>query len=121
MEDTASWMDEFMEMEYTLTTFEFLLLLQVATGSQSLGALEPVWPWLKETIPVPAIPFVIPEISLLEMASQHKLVRLGLVEIPTYQSPISSELTLTEKGHQAVKYWLGALEEMGFSHPSLSS
>lgn len=115
-----AWVDEFMEIEAVLTIFQLLLLMKVATGKQDMGALEPVWPWLakeNEKIPLWQAPFVLDQGALLELAQARELVDRGYLLIPAEKT----DFVLTEKGVEAVNWWVGTLENIGFRHETLAA
>lgn len=113
-EDRAS---EFIAMETKLTVFELLLLFKIATNDQGLSLFEPIWT-IAETLPITSAPFL-PEESLRQMALQQRLVRLGLAEMYLHETE-GHRLRLTPKGMEAVHWWVGTLEDMGFSHEVLA-
>lgn len=116
-----AWQDEFMAFERTFSIYQFLLLMKVAAGEQGMGALEPVWPWLDDadSLPLWQAPFVVPRGSLLEMAQARELIERGYLEIPQDQE--ATDFVLTDKGQEAVNWWVGTLEDIGFRHKTLAA
>lgn len=109
--------DELMELETELTIFELLVLFMAAVAPEGACPWEPIPNYTGEEIPLHQAPFL-SEKALLELARQQRLLRLGLV---TLYSGDPVGLRATEKGMEAVKWWVGALEDLGFTHESLRS
>lgn len=111
---------EFIDLETTLTVFELLLLLKVAVNDQGLGPLEPIWTQLDgERPPITDVPLLSVE-TLLSLAQQQRLIRLGLLEMYMHETE-GVLFRLTPKGQEAVNWWAGCLEDMGFRHAVLAA
>lgn len=109
--------DELMALETELTIFELLVLFMAAVALEGACPWEPMPNYTGEEIPLHQAPFL-SEKALLELARQQRLLRLGLVTLYSGE-PVG--LRATEKGMEAVKWWVGALEDLGFTHESLRS
>lgn len=108
------------EMESELTVFELLLLMRAATGRElEMGPFEPIWPCLcgDQGMTIEQAPFL-PERALRELTLQQRLVRLGLL---TIQAGEEDGVKLTPKGTEAVNWFLGSLEDLGFQHDTLTA
>lgn len=111
------WEGEFLAMESQLTVFELFVLLQVATGGQGLGPLEPMWPYLDQ--PMCEAPFAMASSALWELAQQRRLQEIGLLAL--YRDADGApQFALTDKGQAAVEHWLEALQDLGFQHETLA-
>lgn len=109
--------DELMALETELTIFELLVLFMAAVAPEGACPWEPISNYADENYPLDQALFL-GEKTLLELALQQRLLRLGLVTLYSGE-PIG--LRVTEKGMRAVTQWVGALEELGFKHESLPS
>lgn len=118
--DADKMTDEFMALESVLTVFELLLLLRVATDATvEMGPLEPIWNLvgMEPRAPIEAAPFLA-EKTLRELSLQQRLVGLGML---TLHSGEDSGIRLTPKGHEAVNWFVGTLEDLGFRHEVLAA
>lgn len=114
--DADTMINEFISLESELTIFELRLLLRLATGLENeMGPHEPIWPHTGMTLET--APFLA-EYVLLEMARQQRLVRLGLI---TLHPGENDAMRLTPRGLEAVNWWVGALEDLGFKHEVLAA
>jgi hypothetical protein len=112
------WVKEFIELEPVLTVFELLTLISIETDNSDFGVLEPVWTILgEENIPAWKAMLVFSESTLLQLSQQRRLIRLGLVQL-CVDSKQELSFNLTEKGAEAVAWWTGGLEDMGFRRTS---
>lgn len=112
--------DQFIALESVLTIFELLLLLRVATDrTVEMGPFEPIWNLVgaEPMTPIEAAPFL-SEKTLRELALQQRLVSMGLL---TLHPGEGSGIRLTPKGHEAVNWFVGTLEDMGFQHEVLAA
>lgn len=109
--------DELMALETELTIFELLVLLMAAVAPEGACPWEPITNYADENYPLDQAPFL-GEKALLALARQQRLLSLGLVTLHS-EEPVG--LRATGKGMEAVKWWVGALEELGFTHESLRS
>ena len=113
----AYW-ETLINLETELSVFELMLLFKVATGNQDMGPLEPVWNHISDGTLLYQAPSL-SENSLRQMECQARLMRLGLLSL--YQEEHGTYFALTTKGHEAVDWWLGELEGMGFQHDTLKA
>lgn len=110
--------DELMALEAELTIYELLVLFKVATGLDiAMGPWEPIWSLASEESSLCAAPFL-SESALLELARQQRMVRLGLIMLCPGEG---CGIRLRPKGWEAVKWWGGALKDLGFVHRELEA
>lgn len=118
--DADKMADEFVALESVLTVFELLLLLRVATDATvEMGPFEPIWSLVGEDprIPIESAPFL-PEKVLRELALQQRLVSMGMLRLHPGED---SGIRLTPRGHEAVNWFVGTLEDLGFQHEVLAA
>lgn len=118
--DADTMTDEFVRMESVLTIFELLLLLRVAADIEvEMGPFDPIWSLVgtEPRTPIEAAPFL-SEKTLRELALQQRLVSMGML---TLHPGEDSGIRLTPKGHEAVNWFVGTLEDLGFRHEVLAA
>lgn len=98
----------FMELEAVLTIHELMLMVKLAAILQEQDIREPIGMVLAEKpdLELWRAP-LLEEDTLLRMAQQKRLIRLGLIQMDQ-----EGTLSLTGKGMQATKWWLGFLQDI---------
>lgn len=99
------------ELESVLSVFELLLLIRVATCRQNvMGAAFPLTGMLmhNENASIVAAVYA-PEETLMSLALQARLVRLGLLNYGE-----NHQFTITPKGAVMASWWIDVLEDLGF-------
>lgn len=99
---------EFLVLETELTIFELRLLFRAAAKLDAGHIMEPIGLRLAENPQemLARAPFLT-ESTLLEMAQQQRLYRLGLIVMGEDQT-----FLLTDKGVEAVKWWWGGIQDI---------
>lgn len=125
-EDEDALITEWMDLEPVLSIQELLLLLGAADRG-SVDMYEPMAGVMMharrldpESIPSILTAAWMGEGSLLCLARQARLLRLGLLEMAEMADGCWV-LVLTPRGAHAANWWLGALEDLGLTHDELNS